>query len=235
MDRVEIKYLFSVRKFSDLIDLLDGKYKVLEVNNLRALPYHTTYLDTPDYLFFNQHARGELKRHKIRYREYESTGDSFLEIKMKTNKRRTVKWRIINNLITGSFDDQAVGFMLEHLPYKSTQVSPVLVNRFTRVTLIGLESEERITIDFNIYFSDPIHGLSIDLPFLTIVELKRKGYSHSSPFINLIKKLDIRSSRFSKYCTGNAILNDFLKINNMKPTILLLNKIEHEYNKCNRN
>ena len=94
MSRFDTKYLFSVRKLSDLIDHLEGKYKVLEIGNLRVFPYHTTYMDTPDYLFYNQHVRGELGRHKIRYRIYESTGDSFLEVKKKTNKRRTIKYRL---------------------------------------------------------------------------------------------------------------------------------------------
>jgi hypothetical protein len=229
MNRFDTKYLFSVRKLADLIYHLDGKYKVLDIGSLRVFPYHTTYMDTTDYLFYNQHVRGELERHKIRYRKYESTGNSFLEIKRKTNKRRTIKWRIENKLLSGSFDDQAITFISEHLSVNSLMVKPVLINRFTRATLIGLESKERITIDYNISFSEPNNGIQAEMPYLTIVELKKEGYSPSSPFNNLIKQLNIYPTGFSKYCTGNAILNDVLRRNRIKPKLLLLNKIENEY------
>ena len=61
--------------------ILSVSYKVLEIDMIRSFPYHTTYLDTPDFLFYTQQLRGKLNRHKIRYRRYESTGISFLEIK----------------------------------------------------------------------------------------------------------------------------------------------------------
>jgi hypothetical protein len=229
MNRVDTKYVFSVRKLSDLIDILNGNYKVLDINNTRAFPYHTTYMDTPDYLFYNQHVRGELERHKIRYRKYESTGNSFLEIKKKTNKRRTIKLRIENNFIPGSFDAPAVDFIRENSPFNSMLIKPVLINRFTRATLIGLESKERITIDYNISFSELINGGQTEMPYLTIVELKKEGYSPRSPFYNLIKQLNIYPTGFSKYCMGSAILNDLLRKNMIKPKLLLLNKIENEY------
>jgi VTC domain len=235
MNRIDTKFVFSVRKVVDLIDIMYGKYKVLEIGNIRTLPYHTTYMDTPDYLFYNQHVRGELERHKIRYRKYEFTNESFLEIKKKTNKRRTIKWRIENQFISGSFDDPAVNFIKEHLTINSMIVKPVLINRFTRTTLIGLDSKERITIDYNITFLETTNGDQTQMPYLAIVELKKEGYSHCSSFNNLIKQLNIYPTGFSKYCTGNAILNDRLRKNMIKPTLLLLNKIENEYIRSHSN
>lgn len=229
MNRIEIKYLLSVSKLTDLIDLMKKKYNVLEIENVRAFPYLTTYMDTPDYLFYNQHVRGELCRHKIRYRKYEFTGDSFLEIKRKTNKGRTFKWRILNNQKPYFFDSQALSFINEHLPVNSSMMNPVLINRFTRITLAGLDSKERVTIDYNISFTELVNLGHVEIPYLAVVELKKERYSQNSPFNSLIKQLNIHPSRFSKYCTGNAILNDLLRKNTIKPTLLLLNKIENEY------
>ncbi|HUX57639.1 MAG TPA: polyphosphate polymerase domain-containing protein [Bacteroidales bacterium] len=231
MNRIEIKYVFPANKIGDLINLLDSKYKVLEINKLRAFPYLTTYMDTPDFLFYNQHLRGEFGRYKIRYRKYESMDSSYLEIKMKTNKRRTIKSRIENNLVSGTFDDQAVNFISKHLPVNSTLIKPVLINRFTRITLIGLDLKERITIDYNISFEELTRGGQAEMPYLAIVELKKKGQSPSSDFKKLIKLLNIYPPGFSKYCIGSASLNDLLKKNMLKPKLLLLNKIENEYNK----
>ncbi|TAL66035.1 MAG: polyphosphate polymerase domain-containing protein [Bacteroidetes bacterium] len=229
MNRVETKYVFSAGKLVDLINLLDDRYKVLEINNLRGLPYNTTYMDTPGCLFYNQHVRGEVERHKIRYRKYESSGDTFLEIKKKTNKGRTVKWRIENYPDSDSFNEPAIIFLGKHMSIDSTFVKPVLINGFTRTTLIGLESKERITLDYNISFAEPDNKRKVLMPYLAIVELKKQGHSHCSYLHNLLKKLNIRPTSFSKYCTGSAILHESLKKNMIKPKILLLKKIENEY------
>jgi hypothetical protein len=204
-------------------------FHVLEICNMRILTYSTTYLDTDDCLFYNQHVRGEYDRHKIRYRKYEATEESFLEIKKKTNKGRTIKWRIAGKPSSGTFDSQASGFLREHLPVSSILVRPTLLNQFTRITLAGFELKERVTIDFNISFTRPETMEHINLPYLAIAELKKEAYSDSSHFKTLIRQLNVYPAAFSKYCVGSALLNDSLKRNMIKPKLLLLNKLENEY------
>jgi hypothetical protein len=229
MNRVELKYIFETSKLEELVNLLGNHYHVLEINNMRILPYSSTYFDTSDSLFYYQHVRGKLSRHKMRYRRYEATAESFLEIKKKTNKGRTVKWRIENELLSGSFDTVASRFIQKHLPVSSTLVKPVLTNQFTRITLAGFELKERITLDFNLSFSDPVNKQEIALPYLAIVELKKEGASDGSQFKSLIKQMNIYPTGFSKYCIGRALLSDTLKTNTLKPKLLLLNKLENEY------
>ena len=229
MNRVEIKYLFTTRKLTDLVLLLGKEYQVLEINKMRILPYTTTYLDTEDSLFYNQHVRGQLDRYKIRYRKYEATRESFLEIKKKTNKGRTIKWRIENQLPSGFFDSQAYCFIKEYLTVSPDLVRPSLLNQFTRITLAGFKLKERITLDFNISFTRPDNMKSVTLPNLVIAELKKEPYSDSSDFKSLIKQLNIYPTSFSKYCVGSVLLNDSLKMNMVKPKLLLLNKLENEY------
>jgi hypothetical protein len=231
MNRIDTKYVFSIRKLEDLINNLNGKYQVLDICNMRTLPYRTIYMDTPEFLFYFQHVRGELERLKIRFRIYESSGITFLEIKKKTNKNRTIKIRIENNFSAGSFDNDAINFIKEHTHVDSTQVKPVIVNQFTRATLIGLKSNERITMDYNISFSGTYNEEHVKMPYLAVVELKKEGYSSCSPFNIILKQMGIHPTRFSKYCVGLSILNNSLRKNNVKPGLLLLNKIENEYNK----
>lgn len=229
MNRVETKYLFSASRLAELIYLLDNKYKVLEINKMRLFPYQTTYLDTPDHLFYNQHVRGKLERCKIRYRKYESTGETFLEIKKKNNKGRTIKWRIINYPVSGSFDDTAVQFINSHILIDPADLKPNLINRFSRITLIGLESKERITLDFSLSYSGQNSEGKVIMPYLAIAELKKEGNSNHSHFHGLLKNMNIRSKGFSKYCTGISIIDKSLKQNMIKSNLLLLNKIENEY------
>jgi hypothetical protein len=230
MNRVEIKYVFAIRKLADLICMLGNHFKVLEIRNMRILPYSNMYFDTADYLFYCQHVRGKFDRHKLRYRKYEATDESFLEIKKKTNKGRSIKWRIEYQPESDSFDTRATGFISRHLPVSPTLLKPALINHFTRITLAGTELNERITIDFNISFSSPENSREISLPYLVIAELKKEGYSDYSRFRTLIKQLSIYPTGFSKYCVGSALLNDSLKQNMIKPKLLLLNKLENECN-----
>jgi hypothetical protein len=229
MNRMEIKYLFAAGKLTELINSLGNHYHVLEINKMRILPYSTTYFDTDDSFFYNQHVRGKFARHKIRYRRYEATDESFLEIKKKTNKGRTIKWRIENRQLSDSFDNKASSFIREYLPVTSTLIKPAIINHFTRITLAGFELKERITIDFNISFSRPDMSEEIMMPYLAIAELKKESHSDSSHFKGLIKQLNIYPNGFSKYCVGSALLNNSLKRNMIKPKLLLINKLENEY------
>ncbi len=228
MNRVETKYVFSANKLPDLLNRLSNSYKILDINLMRIFPYHTTYLDTPALLFYTQQLTGKLNRHKVRYRYYESTGLSFLEIKKRTNKNRTIKWRIESQLNTNSPDESASSFLKEYLPYGFLSLRPVLINGFNRITLVGTELKERVTLDYDVTFTNPDGRISL-LPFLAVAELKRERHSVQSSFNNTMKQLGLRPSRFSKYCVGSALITDIPRKNTIKPNLLLLNKIENEY------
>jgi hypothetical protein len=228
MNRMETKYVFSLAKLTSLLYHLSKSYKVLEIENLNIFPYHTTYLDTSDYIFYMQQIRGKLSRHKIRYRRYESTGVSFLEIKKKTNKNRTIKWRIENRLISNLPDNDAAMFIGEYLPEYLSDLRPVLINGFNRITLVGIDCRERVTLDFDLTFSNA-EGKKSEFPFLVIAELKREKQSCVSPFGLVMKQIGIQPNGFSKYCIGSALVNEMPRKNTLKYNLLLINKIENEY------
>lgn len=230
MNRIETKYIIPVKEINSLLETLSGKYHILESKTNRIFPYSTTYFDTKDYLFYNQHIRGELHRHKIRYRKYDFTGESFLEIKKKTNKGRTIKWRVPNSYSVDYFDDEANMLLAKYSPVNSRLINPVLLSSFSRVTLINSEFKERITVDFNISFNELNNGNKIDMPFLTIVELKKDAHNHTGPFTRAVRDMNIHPTGFSKYCIGNALLNNSLKRNMLKPKILSLKRINNEHN-----
>jgi len=181
-------------------------------------------------LFYNQHFNGKLERHKVRLRTYESTGQSFLEVKTKTNKNRTIKYRLDNYTFSGSFDGVSSGFINEHSSIDPMTLRPVLFNSFIRATLISFATIERITIDFNVSFTATGSGAHIEMPYLAIAELKKEGNSISSTFNDCLKNMGIHPGGFSKYFIGSALLNDSLKNNIVKPKILKLKKIEYENN-----
>jgi hypothetical protein len=232
MDRFDSKYVFPVTMLPGLLDRLSSSYKILEIGNRRSFLYNTRYMDTSDMIFFTQHVTGKLARYKIRFRKYESTGLTFLEVKKKTNKNRTIKWRIERDFNSGVIDEPASAFIKKHIPFNSFILQYNLENKFTRVTLADLDSKERITIDTCMSYST-VEGGSTELPYLAIVELKSNGYPSISSFIRAIRQMGIQPTTFSKYCIGNAMLRDIPKKNILKQKLLLLNKIENEYSKSN--
>jgi len=201
---------------------------MLDIDLMRIFPYHTTYLDTSDFLFYTQQLRGKLNRHKVRYRCYESTGLAFLEIKKRTNKNRTIKWRIESRLNTDTPDENAAAFFKEYLPCNYRELNPVLINQFNRITLVSMNAKERVTFDYDIAFTSP-GGRIAELPFLAVAELKRNKDSGKSSFGIVMKQYGLRPNRFSKYCIGNALTANMTKSNSIKPNLLLINKIKNEY------
>jgi VTC domain. len=228
MNRFDTKYVFSSSKLPAFLKLLAGNYTILEISGARSFNYNTIYLDTPQYLFYNQHVTGKLSRHKVRYRTYENTGATFLEVKRKTNQYRTLKWRVKNNFDTSVIDDEASGFIKKHILTDKIDLNPVMRNRFTRSTLVGTDSHERITIDYMMDFT-AMKGTSVELPFIVIVELKSESVACHSPFGSAVRQSGIHPLGFSKYCIGNALLLDVPRKNILKQRLLLLKKIENEY------
>jgi|WetSurMetagenome_2_1015567.scaffolds.fasta_scaffold415384_1 hypothetical protein len=228
MNRVDAKYIFPVCRMPLLLKGAKSHYRVLEIDGQRDFPYSTTYLDTSNFFFYGQQATGKLKRHKIRYRTYESTGISFLEVKCKTNKKRTIKWRIENRLMDYGFDDQAATFLKSHIPDEFENLFPVIRNQFNRITLVNIKNGERVTLDHSLSFSD-WNGKQWELPYLAIAELKRDSYDNTSFFAGLLKQFTIRQNGFSKYGIGMSGLYNLHGRNAFKSKFLLLKKIEHEH------
>jgi hypothetical protein len=231
MNRTDTKYVLSLNKIPDLLTCLDGGYKVLEINNERLFSYFTTYLDTIDYQFFNQHVTGKLNRNKVRYRKYDITGTTFLEVKRSTNKNRTIKYRIENTPASDSVcDSNALEFLKEYIPQSPLLLNSVLINRFKRVTLVGTDLNERVTIDYDLSFSNPA-GIHVNIPSVAIIELKKEGNCYRSLMAGVLRSFSVHQTGFSKYCIGASMLYNLPRKNLIKQKLILLNKIENEFNK----
>jgi hypothetical protein len=226
MNRTDTKFIFNSARLAELLKQASNYYKILQIEEERDFPYCTVYMDTKDFHFFGQHMCGRPNRYKIRYRTYESTGQTYLEVKCKTNKKRTVKWRIKNKFHDNTIDERALEFLSEHIKSKAHDIEPVLVNRFHRITLVGIETKERITIDYNLSFETD--GKHYELPYLSIAELKREGFTNNSPFLSVLRDMGIRQTSFSKYCVGNALLRALPKTNKLKISLLQLKKIKND-------
>jgi len=99
LDRKDTKFVFNQNKLPLILEKVKPYYRILEINNSLIFNYDNTYFDTHDFLFYNQHHNEHRNRFKVRFRKYSSSSKSFFEIKIKNNKNRTVKKRMLVNEI----------------------------------------------------------------------------------------------------------------------------------------
>ena len=120
--------------------------------------------------------------------------------------------------------DENRSFVSEFLHYDVNSLSPVLENKFTRITLVNVEKTERLTIDMNVNLINRVTGKSACIPNLVIIELKRDGLQ-PSPILPKLLQLRLFPHGFSKYCIGSALTNASLRRNRIKPRLHSVEKI----------
>ncbi len=223
MDRVDKKYIFSQPQLSFFLNGLKETYRVLEVFQYRSITYKSLYFDTPSFDFYQQHHSGKLNRFKIRYRNYAENNLSFFEIKLKSNKGRTVKSRIPIQTMEESICHNAKKFLESKTNLLAKDLHPALWITYKRITLVNRFSAERITIDTDISFENK-EGIKNTL-HLVVAEVKQEKSGYS-PFVKLMRSHCIREGFMSKYCLGLSCLMPLLKKNNFKRSLTKLHKLQ---------
>lgn len=224
MNRTDTKYVFSVETLVEVLDELKEHYYTLEIGGKRTANYRTLYFDTKDNKLFIAHQNGKLNRYKIRVREYVDSCLSFLEIKFKSNKGRTIKKRIPLESFETELSSESRAFIDSNSNLDAYHLEPMLWNFFNRITLVSKRNKERLTIDIDLSFQK--QDLKKELNFLVIAEVKREGNSFSD-FMRIIKEKHIRPTGMSKYCIGSILSNKTLKYNNFKSKLLEIKKLEY--------
>jgi hypothetical protein len=222
MNRTDTKYWFHYDFLQGLLLSIHDDYYILTIDNDSEMPYLTTYFDTKDNKMFAAHHNGKLNGYKVRRRTYLSSNISFLEVKFKSNKGRTIKNRIITKPNESLTLENESTFLSKFSPFNACELQPVLVNKFTRLMLVNKNFKERCTIDFNIQFE--YNNQTLPLDGLVIVELKSDGGVAGSPLAKALSKKRIKSSGFSKYCVGRTVTDTQLKRNGFKAKIRSIEK-----------
>lgn len=223
LERNETKYWFHKSDLETILDRIIDSYKLLTVNNEVVQRYKTNYFDTQNSEMYMQHHNQKLHRYKIRKRLYIGSNISFLEIKNKSNKGRTLKKRISSDINEINFLDNESHFIAENSPFVPKDLNPVLVNTFKRLTLVGNNFKERCTIDFDLEFicKDKVQKLEN----IVVLEVKTDGRKQPSILKALMLEKRIKSSAFSKYCIGRCLISKSLKQNRFKILLNDINKI----------
>ena len=212
--RFDIKFLLPVKLLPELLRHFTTSHSVLQFSDHRVFTYQNTYFDTPDWDLYSQHHNGKLNRFKYRHRRYLETKLEFLEIKVKTNKRRTRKQRIPWRC------NQPI-----EVPDVNFKLVPKLYVNYRRITLWDQETDERLTLDFDILFQRIEAETKAGIPNVLIAECKRADHAKPSRFVRHMKAKQYYPRSISKYCVGVCLTDDgSLKCNRFKGLISALNK-----------
>ncbi len=217
LNRVDTKYIVTPAVLAKVLAKHIDNYAILAVNEKVCLGYETIYFDTDDLAMYKEHHNGKNHRYKVRYRQYEETGDKFIEVKEKI-KNRTAKQRLRIDRFTYPIAKGLECLVNDCTPYNPKQLEPKLTTKFKRITLINKKACERITIDLNISFSNE-YDASYSLGNCAIVEIKRDKEDIFSAFARSLKKQGVLPLAISKYCLGTIALNNKVKYNRFKPRL----------------
>jgi hypothetical protein len=223
LNRMDTKYVMGTSQLSTALQHVVEDYLVLDIDTKRLNHYQTLYFDTQDFALYRQHHNGLRSRYKVRVREYVDSDLAFLEVKRKTNRERTIKLRLQTPDVVTEIDRQADEFVDAHTPFDGQALEPKLWNDFLRITLVSKHRAERLTLDLNLEFG--WGDTCVALPGIAIAEVKQERFSQHSNFMQQMRRLGIRTTRFSKYCAGVYLLYDHVKTNNFKSRMLLLDKV----------
>lgn len=196
MNRIDKKYIINYDQFCSLTKYIVDNFYILSEEDKFLFKYHSIYFDTPNLNMHNDHMNDVGHRQKLRIREY-SNGEKFLEIKEKNNSEFTKKKRIP----VKSYEiNGEMNWIDENLIYDTKHLDKKLDVTFYRLTLISLNKQERITIDFNLTYYNYLTNKSYKENKI-IVEVK-KMFEENIDFENELNNRNIFQEKYSKYKYG---------------------------------
>jgi len=223
--RRDWKFVLSTRSLPGLLAPLAAHYRVLLAADQRLARYENHYFDTVNRHCYREHHRGRGRREKVRVRSYLDRELSVLEVKSRNPRRVTTKSRLQRSFgELGISDPAAQQFIAEHSRLQPAQLQPSLSNSFRRITLLGLDSPERITLDLGICFQQS--GSERLLRKVAVVEVKSAGGRNDTPVLAHFRGAGLRSQGFSKYCVGTVLLNEGMRANRFQRILRQVARLE---------
>ncbi|MBL1280410.1 MAG: polyphosphate polymerase domain-containing protein [Fluviicola sp.] len=226
MNRVDTKFVFTLKDLEFLLPQLVEHYFVLDVNGVLLSEYESLYFDDAEFSSYHDHHKKKVNRFKVRYRKYVNSNLAFLEVKHK-NKGRTEKSRTRVEDIPSEMSIEDFIFV-KNAGITSDAMSPSLMNSFSRITLVSKAMNERLTLDLNLTYTlkDKVEVIEN----IVIAELKQGKAMRNSPFYQLMKNNLIRPLKISKYTIGYIILYGLenTKYNRFKKKLLKIKKLQEQ-------
>jgi len=215
--RTDRKYIVELDLLAELVAEHSDQFAVLTIGDRREFDYESVYFDTPDHALHRAAAAGRRRRFKVRTRLYDPT-TAVLEVKTKDGRGRTVKHRLeYSPEDHGQLTDEGLGFIDEQTgqPELTPQLTPSLVTRYWRATLVDAVAGTRVTVDQQLECVTPDGSLIT----LGQVIVETKSDVAAGPIDRWLWRHGARPEPISKYCTSLAALTPGLPANKWHRTL----------------
>lgn len=204
--RVDRKFVVPVALLHRLgADLVQG-HRLLDVDGSTAFTYRSRYVDTPDLTCLHAHRQDRRLRWKARHRLYADSGRCRFEVKLKTGRGDTDKHAVEVAAPDASGVQGAARELLERvlrdrygLPAPADLRESLVVDH-RRSTLVAVDAEARLTVDWDLSFTGPDGARAALRPGLAVVETKSAG--GRSPADLVLRAAGVRPVAVSKYAVG---------------------------------
>ena len=210
--RAESKFVVSEATAAAIVLALRDHFAVLPAGDALVARYRSLYFDTDDLAFFHAHRCGRRIRHKVRIRHYPDRALSVLEVKSRQAEHQTVKCRRGRDYGRNGFDADDLAFVREHCG-PTGALKPQAWVAYRRVTLLGLASPERVTLDMHLdMWRTAGRG---QLRSAVVIEVKQPRLDHHSVAMQLLRSAGCRPGWMSKYCTAIALTSPDVRANQL--------------------
>ena len=221
--RTDSKFLIPQHQLGDLLVQVVDHYGILRAAGEQVADYRTLYFDTPELRCFHDHRRGRRARHKVRIRHYTDRKVSFLEIKTKRSAEITSKKRRPKPHGQTVLDPDDLRFISDHCNVPPGALVPQIGTDFQRLTLVGLNVNERVTLDTELQLRDG--DRVIDLRGICILEVKQSPFCMRTPMMRALRSHGLRPVSASKYCTGVVLNRQTIRFNRLQPALRAIERM----------
>ena len=208
--RAESKFVVAEATAAAIVLELRKHFAVLPAGAALVADYRSLYFDTEDLALFHAHRCGRRIRHKVRVRHYPNRALSVLEVKSRQAAHYTVKSRRSRDYGSNGFDAGDLAFVREQCGPTGVLVPQAWV-AYRRVTLLGLHSPERVTLDMHLdMWRATGHG---QFRSAVVIEVKQPRLDHHSVAMQLLRAAGCHPGWMSKYCTAIAVTSPDVRTN----------------------
>ncbi|WP_240470946.1 polyphosphate polymerase domain-containing protein [Schaalia suimastitidis] len=237
LTRVDRKYALPSAELPEIMSHLDLRTRILEIDGALEQRYRSVYFDTADLDSFHDTAHPRRRRFKVRMRSYVDSELSFLEVKTRGPRGRTVKERTVIDCAeveAGYLSRTRRNWVEEHLEplgcgRLAWELAPVLNGGYHRTTLLMPNGAGRATVDTGLWWelAGPLaeagqrsrYEAPVRLVRDDLVVIETKSGSTPSALDHLLWKYGHRPRRISKYATAMAALVPTLSTNRWTQTL----------------
>jgi hypothetical protein len=223
--RVDTKYLCTVAQASQLVESLVGHYAALPTPGGNLATYRSLYFDTPDLRCYHDHRRGKRLRQKVRIRHYPERSLTYLEIKTKVSEAMTDKLRQPLPFGQEHLGPAELAHLAQLVNLDVPQLQPVMRIDFRRLSLVGFDSTERVTIDCDLVATTIDGAAAWSGGDRVVVEVKQSPFCVRTPVMRALRADHFREQAMSKYTLVTALMRPELARNRLLPDLRAIERM----------